>query len=177
MKILFDQGDIYRIVKSISDDVSKLITTHQMDCPIFMCVLDGSFRFYSDLISWLNDRHPIVCDFIKVTSYDKKEQIDFKIYKYPKYPIDGKDIIIIDDIYDTGNTMNYIIDLFQQYRPKTISVVTLLHRKGQSNLESKVLKYITGYTINDEWVAGYGMDDFEGTSRNLNYIYELDKKS
>lgn len=173
-KILYSKEHIDNIVTDISKDLIRLIDDNNMQTPTLLCILDGAFRFYADLVEQISI--PVLCDFIKVSSYNKKEQVDIKIHKFPKYPISGHDIILIDDIYDTGNTINYILDQLLHYHPKSLSVITLLHRKGAPEMPGYLLKYISGFEIDDEWVAGYGLDDFEGTSRNLNYIYELEKK-
>ena len=166
-------GDIelLQIIDDIAIELNSKIK--KLDSiPTLMCVLDGAFRFYSDLVGCVTEK--VLCDFIKVSSYDGKEQGAMKIHKFPKYPIKDRDIIIVDDILDTGNTIKYIIDQLNHYNPKSITVITLLHRKDSPIL--KGVKHIKGYEIGDEWVAGYGMDDLEGTSRNLNYIYEVEKK-
>lgn len=172
--VLFDSNKIAEANAVVGKKISNLISNHNMHKPTMLCVLDGAFRFYSDLMNHIE--HPVICDFIKVSSYERTEQGNFTIHKYPKYPLEGKDIIIVDDIYDSGNTINYTVKQLMNYKPKSISVVTLLHRQATPIPIENILEYITGYFIGDEWVAGYGMDDFDGTSRNLNYIYKLDKK-
>lgn len=171
-KILFNKEQIDSKVLELANIINtKIIQENEMEKPILLCVLDGGFRFYSDLISHIDQ--PILCDFIKITSYTRKEQGDIKVHKFPKYPIRGNDIIIIDDIYDTGNTIDFLLKELEIRNPNSISIVTLLHRKGKPEIDK--YSYYTGFVIDDEWVAGYGLDDFEGTSRNLNYIYELEK--
>lgn len=171
-KILLSKEDIDKKVSELAlITKTELIDKMQMALPIFLCVLDGGFRFFSDLISKIE--YPILCDFIKISSYNKMEQSDIKVHKFPKYPIRGNDIIIIDDIYDTGNTIGYLLKELNLRNPKSISIITLLHRKSKPIITD--YPYYTGFQITDEWVAGYGLDDFEGSSRNLNYIYELDK--
>lgn len=172
-KILFDKETINAKIKELSYQVKvEILDKHDMDLPIFLCILDGGFRFYSDLVSYIE--HPILCDFIKISSYDKKEQGDIKVHKFPKYPIRGNDIIIVDDIYDTGNTLGFLLKELEMRNPNSISIITLLCRKNK--VPKFKYPFYTGFQIDDEWVAGYGLDDFEGTSRNLNYIYELEKK-
>lgn len=172
-KILFKHEEILERINQLAQAInSELILKQEMDKPIFLCILDGGFRFYSDLVSRISS--PILCDFIKIASYDKKNQSDIKVHKFPKYPIRGNDIIIVDDIYDSGNTIGFLLKELELRNPNSISIITLLHRKGKEYITK--YPHYSGFEIDDEWVAGYGLDDFEGTSRNLNYVYELDKK-
>lgn len=174
-RILYNQFQIEAAVNRIRGEIITHITSLPSEVtknpPTLMCVLDGGFRFFSDIVSEID--FAIKCDFIKVSSYSKKEQTDLKIHKYPKYPIIGSNIILIDDILDSGNTLNYIIDELIHHQVGYLSCATLLYRKNSPQLP---IKHFRGLEIADEWVAGYGLDDYDGTSRNLNYIYELDKK-
>lgn len=171
--ILLTKEQIEEIVENVAIEINQLIYKYNMKTPILMCVLDGSFRFYSDTIKQI--KRPVICDFIKVTSYTKNVQDEIDISKFPKAPISGKDIILIDDIFDTGRTMRYLIDELKPLHPKSISIVTLLARKHSVGLPSNYI-HINGHIIDTEWVAGYGMDDFQGTSRNLNYIYQINNE-
>lgn len=172
MKVIYSDIQIADTIYKIEDQIHEYVRGLDLtEPPIMTCILDGGFRFYADLIS--TTRMPVKCDFIKVSSYKGKDQGTPKIHKFPKYPINGSTIILVDDILDSGTTINYVIDNLKHYGVKNLAVATLLYRKSSPELS---VTHFKGLPLNDEWVAGYGLDDFEGTSRNLNYIYELDKK-
>lgn len=173
-KILFNKEQIEKAVENVAIEISQLIREKNMKSPTLMCVLDGAFRFYADIVKQI--KSPIVCDFIKLSSYSGNKQGRLTIDKYPKHSMHGKDIIIIDDIFDTGNTLNYAILQIMTHDPKSITAVTLLNRRKNLNKIEEDIIYINGLIIDDEWVAGYGMDDFQGTSRNLNYIYQINNE-
>lgn len=167
-KILFKELEIAEVVENLAIETMQMMHTKNMVKPTFLCILDGAFRFYSDLVKIIH--RPILCDFIKASSYEGTQKTEMKIHKFPKYPITKRDIIIIDDILDTGDTLKYIINELKHYNPKSISAVTLLKRKNSPEIEG-LDWYRYGFELDNEWVAGYGMDDLEDTSRNLNYIF------
>ena len=171
-KILLSAQEISNMTTQLGVKLSDHINKNSMQIPTVFCMLDGAFRFYADLVKCIGT--PIKCDFIKVSSYEGMRQTQMRVHKFPKYPIVGKDIILVDDILDTGNTINFIINKFKEYSPKSITVITLIKRKDSPSLDPSI-HYINGFEINNEWIAGYGMDDLEDTSRNLNYIFEVEK--
>ena len=151
------------IGKRIADD-------HRGDkTPVIMVgLLNGCFAFYSDLVR----ATPIVveCDFMRVKSYTKRKQGDIQITKDLETAIKGKHVYIVDDIYDTGNTMAAVIEYLEVKHPASISIVSLITRATSPIPEQKSYH---AFTIGDEWVIGMGMDDDKGYNRNLNSIWAL----
>ena len=151
------------IGKRIADD-------HKGDkTPVIMVgLLNGCFAFYSDLVR----ATPIVveCDFMRVKSYTKRKQGDIQITKDLETAIKGKHVYIVDDIYDTGNTMAAVIEYLEVKHPASISIVSLITRATSPIPEQKSYH---AFTIGDEWVIGMGMDDDKGYNRNLNSIWAL----
>ena len=140
--------------------------------PLFISVLSGSFIFFSDLIRKINI--DIEIDFIKVNSYKKlksTEKINFKFDLSTK--INNRNIIIIEDIIDTGLTINAIYNYFLQLKPRSISIATLLFKKDRSNLNFNI-DYI-GFNIPLDFVVGYGLD-YNQKLRNLDSIFLLENK-
>ena len=131
--------------------------------------------FYSDFIKNLSI--DIECDFMRVKSYiSKKKQGDVQITKDFETAIKGKHVYIVDDIYDTGNTVNAVIDYLKVKDPSMISVVTLLKRKTSPPLlvpNSFVDNHYNVFEIDEEWVIGYGLDNDNGHCRNYKTIYEI----
>lgn len=137
--------------------------------PLFIAVLNGSFMFASDLMKNVSNEAEI--SFIKLNSYHKthstgkvKELIglDENIF--------GRNLIIIEDIVDTGGTIRHLLDELLELGPKSIEIATLLH-KPDATVENLVLKYV-GFTIPNKFVVGYGLD-YDGQGRNLTDLYSL----
>ena len=161
--------------EEIQDKVIELaseINSNEVGNPIpkvFVCLLNGGFMFFSDLVKHID--FDFECDFMRVKSYVKKnEQGDINISKDLETPIKGKDVYIIDDIYDSGNTMEAVIDYLNVKQPHSITVVTLLTR---SSSQFPLYPSHVGFILEDEWVVGYGMDDEDGFMRNKPDLYEI----
>ncbi len=135
---------------------------------VFVGLLNGCFMFYSDFIK--NITFDMECDFMRVKSYiGKKKQGDVEITKDLETSIKGKHVYIVDDIYDTGNTVQAVIRYLQVKNPSEISIVTLLKR----NDSPVISNHYNVIEIADEWVIGYGLDNDNGYCRNYKTIYEI----
>ena len=175
MTELFNAEDIrFRtqiLAKTISDN-------HRGDgSPIIMIgLLNGAFMFYSELVK--NMSIDVECVFMRVKSYiAKNKQGDIQITKDLETAIKGKHVYIVDDILDSGNTMAKVIEYLQIKWPKTINVVTLLRRKNtpfkRKNYDMIEGTEMFGFEINDEWVAGMGMDNDKGYMRNYPSVWSI----
>lgn len=133
---------------------------------IFITVLKGSFVFAADLI-----RHVTVdcsCDFLGLRSYEGTEstgvvQITYDLTK----PIEGRDVVVIEDIVDTGLTMQYLLENLATRKPASVKVASLLHKPARTKVDVPI-DYL-GFTIEDKFVIGYGLD-FDQRYRNLPYL-------
>ena len=134
---------------------------------VMICVLNGGVMFFSDLVR--NMSTDVEFDFMRVKSYTGQDQGRVQITKDIETDIEGKTVYVVDDFYDTGNTLDSIVEYLSHQNPKTIEVITLLTR-DISPLPEYPLYY--GFIIKDEWVVGYGMDNNK-KERNLDYIYAL----
>jgi hypoxanthine phosphoribosyltransferase len=168
MKLLFSKKDIeFRtkiIAKQITDD-------HRGDkTPIVMVgLLNGAFMFYADLVRNLDV--DVECDFMRVKSYvGKKKQGDIQIIKDLETSIKGKHVYLVDDILDSGNTMRAMVEYLEVKHPASISSVTLLTRNDSPFVTQKSY---SAFTIDDEWVVGYGCDDERGYCRNYPHVFSL----
>ena len=151
------------IGKQIADD-------HRGDkTPIIMVgLLNGCFAFYSDLVRAVP--LDVECDFMRVKSYVNRKQGDIQITKDLETRIKGKHVYLVDDILDSGNTMNAVLDYLQVKKPASISIVTLITRETSPIPKEKSYH---AFTIKDEWIVGYGMDNDKGHMRNLPSIWAL----
>ncbi|QEK53336.1 hypoxanthine phosphoribosyltransferase [Pedobacter aquae] len=139
--------------------------------PIFIGVLNGSFLFMADLMKEIN----ISCEmaFVKVSSYHGETQSSGNIIEeYPlSVDIENRDIILVEDIIDTGRTLNYLIEKFKTKNPASIKVASLLLKPEALQVKIDEIAYI-GFEIANDFVVGYGLD-YKGLGRNTKDIYRL----
>lgn len=135
--------------------------------PLFLSVLNGSFMFTSDLMKAFLS--PCEISFIKLASYQGTEstgQVQTLIGLNNN--IENRDVIIIEDIVDTGNTVKKILELVKDHKPASIQILTLLF-KPEAFKEDFEIDYV-GFEIENKFVVGYGLD-YDGYGRNLDQIY------
>jgi len=166
MKILITQKEIDQLVRSVAKQIQQEWDANTDK--VFICLLNGGYMFFSDLVKLLPDN--IECDFMRVKSYHNKKQGDIQITKDLETPIKGKDVYIVDDIYDSGNTVTAVIEYLNVKHPNSVNIVTLITR--ESSPQPTVACY-HGKTIGEEWLVGYGMDNSKGYMRNNPNIYAI----
>lgn len=136
---------------------------------VAVCVLKGSFMFYSDLIRSLET--DITCEFLGVSSYHGTTSSgEVKVTLDMAHPIEGKHVLLVEDIVDTGLTMNYLINSMRARKPASLTTVALLEKPQALKVPCK-LDHV-GFQITNEFVVGYGLD-YEGYYRNLPYIGQV----
>ncbi|HEY8077008.1 MAG TPA: hypoxanthine phosphoribosyltransferase [Labilithrix sp.] len=134
---------------------------------VLVVVLKGSFVFAADLARVID--LPLRVDFLGVRSYGEGTETSgvVQITQDLSRPIAGEDVIIVEDIVDTGLTIAHLIDLFRTRNPRSVKVCALLHKPARARVEVKI--DFLGFTIEDKFVVGYGLD-FGERHRNLPYI-------
>ena len=140
--------------------------------PLLVSVLKGSFVFAADLARAID--LPISIDFLGVRSYGEGTETSgvVQITQDLSQPIDRRDVILVEDIIDTGLTIAHLVDLFRTRNPSTVRVCSLLHKPARSRVKVSI-DYL-GFTVEDEFLVGYGLD-FAGRYRNLPYIGVLEQ--
>ncbi len=138
--------------------------------PLFIGILKGASVFHADLIR--NVQLPVSVDFIAVASYGNATESSgqVQLIKDVETSIDGRDVIIVEDIVDTGLTLTYLIHNFQSRNPSSLKVATLLNKPSRRKVPV-TLHYI-GFDIPDKFVVGYGLD-YAQKYRNLPYVAVL----
>ena len=138
--------------------------------PVFVGVLNGSFLFIADLIKQIDI--PCEITFTKLASYYGGTKSTLKIRDDIDFSVDikGRDVLIIEDIVDTGNTLHYLLDKLKQRNPASIKVCSLLLKPAALTTKIDELKYV-GFEIENEFVVGYGLD-YQEMGRNLRDIYK-----
>lgn len=139
---------------------------------VLVAVLKGSFLFMADLCRRIE--LPLTCDFLGVSSYgnETKSSGIIRITSDLKRSVEGKDVLVVEDIVDTGLTMRYLMDNLKTRRPRSIRVCTLLEKPARRQVETRI-DYL-GFTVPDVFVIGYGLD-YKGRFRNLDYIGTIEE--
>lgn len=159
-----------KIQKRIAELGKEITKDYQGSIPVFIGVLNGSFIFMSDLIKCVEIDCEI--DFFKLSSYgdEKLSSGKVRMLKELNCDVDGRDIIIVEDIVDSGLSIKYIEELFDEKNPKSMKVVSLLVKP--ESLKYKVKIDYIGFNIPSQFVIGYGLD-YAQKYRNLRSIYVL----
>jgi len=134
-------------------------------------ILKGAFIFFSDIVRLI--RVPLYIDFLVVSSYLKSESSgEIIMHSDVREEIADKDVLLIEDIVDTGITLNYIRERFLQKEPKSLRICTFLDKKSRRQVDVPI-DYV-GFEIPDKFVVGYGLD-YDNKFRNLPYISTFKK--
>jgi hypoxanthine phosphoribosyltransferase len=167
-KVLLDDEAIARRVAELAEQISA---DYEGEKVLLICVLKGAVIFTSDLMRRL--KIPVEIDFIAVSSYgsDTASSGVVRILKDLESSIQGKDVLIVEDIVDTGLTLNYLRKNLLSRQPRSLKVVTLLDKPARRRVE--FTPDYCGFEIPDHFVVGYGLD-FNENYRQLAGIYILD---
>ncbi|NLM12595.1 MAG: hypoxanthine phosphoribosyltransferase [Epulopiscium sp.] len=166
-EILFTEEEIAEKVKELGQQISK--DYHGEDLTV-VGILKGSNIFMGDLIRKIDI--PLSIDFMVVSSYGQSTESSgvVKVLKDLEYSIEGKNILIVEDIIDTGLTLDYLKENLLRRKPKSLKICTLLDKPTRRKVDLKV-DYI-GFEIPDAFIVGYGIDYAE-KYRNLPFIASL----
>ena len=162
--VLFTEEQLQARVAEIAAQIDRDYAGKQ---PLLVSVLRGSFVFMADLVRRIT--LPCTMDFMAVSSYGSgtTSSGQVKIVKDLSEQIEGKDVIVVEDILDSGNTLSYLLKLLEARHPASIRLCTLLD-KPERRTKPVAVQY-SGFTIPDEFVVGYGLD-YDEKYRNLPYI-------
>jgi hypoxanthine phosphoribosyltransferase len=163
MQVLIAAVDIQERVKSLAQEIHR----DHPDGVHLVCVLKGAFIFLSDLARHLPSNTTL--DFMAVSSYgtSTKSSGQVQVLKDLDSSVEGRDVVIVEDIVDTGLTLTYLQDILRARSPRHLRTVCLLSKPSRRKIDVKV-EYV-GFTIEDRFVVGYGLDYAE-QHRNLPYI-------
>lgn len=158
-----------KIQSSVEKVATEINSDYKGSTPIFLGVLNGSFMFFGDLLKAIDLECTV--SFVKLASYDGLSSTG-KVNELIglNEDVSGKDIILIEDIVDTGNTLVKLYDILSKKNPKSIKIATLLY-KPEAYSKSYTIDYV-GLEIPNAFVLGYGLD-YDGLGRNLSSIYVL----
>ena len=167
--VLFSASDIRRRVEELGAEITR---DYSGRSPVLVTVLKGGAIFLSDLIREVD--LPVRVDFISISSYERAQEGSgvVRIMKDLDQDIGGEDVIVVEDIVDTGLTLSYLLATLRGRGPATLEVCTLLDRTAR-RIPLLPIKY-QGFECPDRFVVGYGLD-YEQRYRNLPDILEVDR--
>ena len=162
--VLISEAEIENRVAELAEQISSDYAG--TDGLVLIGILKGAFIFLSDLSRRLTI--PRTIEFIAVSSYGTGSKSGaVRLVMDVRGNIEGSDVLVVEDIVDTGNTLNYLIGIIESHGPASIRTATLLHKAHRAEVDVNV-DYV-GFDIGDEWVVGYGLDYAE-ENRTLPYI-------
>jgi len=167
-QILFTRDEIEAAVKRLAAEIRK---DYHGKCPLLIGVLKGSFMFLADLIRFLG--LPLEVEFIKVSSYGRGRESSGKVrvVKGLSLPIKDRDVLVVEDIVDTGLTASFLLDYLRQKKPASLRLCTLTDKPSRRQVPVTV-DYL-GFTVPDKFLVGYGLD-WDQRFRNLPDICYLE---
>lgn len=167
LKVLIDEETLQKRIKEMAEQFMEEYKGKEIT---FICILKGSIFFTVDLAK--NIDGDVRVDFVRVSSYNGENSTgEIKMKLDLKDSIQGKDVIIIEDIIDTGRTLKYLKEYLQIKKPYSVKICTLLDKKERRVCDMEA-DYV-GFSIPDKFVVGYGLD-YDEKYRNLPYIGYFD---
>jgi len=163
--IMISEAEVMARVDALAEDINQHFAgTEKL---VVIGLLRGSFVFIADLARRLS--LPVEIDFIEASSYGDGtvSSREVRILKDLRAPIEGLDVLVVEDLIDTGHTLNHVTKMLRARKPKRLEICTLLDKP--SRREVKVDAAFIGFEIPDEFVVGYGID-YAQRNRNLPYI-------
>ena len=163
-KILFSEEQLRERVRQLGAQITEDYAGEEL---VLVCILRGSYIFMADLSRAID--LPISADFIALSSYGKgtSSSGQVELRKDLSDPVEGKHLLIVEDILDSGNTLYYLTNLLKTRHPASVRICTLLNKPERR--EKDIQPDYVGFTIPDAFVVGYGLDYAE-KYRNLPYV-------
>ena len=164
IRVMIPEDEVNVKIKELGRKISEDFAGQEVH---LICILKGSIFFVCELEKRIT--LPVTIDFMQVSSYgaETKSSGVVRLSKDLDEPLQGKNVIIVEDIIDSGRTLNHLVNLLGQRHPKSMTICTLLDKPSRRVVEVDV-KY-TGFQIPDAFVVGYGLD-YDQRYRNLPYI-------
>lgn len=170
IETLYSKDEVLTRINELAKEINQYYQQKQCQNLVVVGLLRGSFMFMADLVRHLH--LPVEVDFLTASSYGSgtESSRDVKILKDLDGEIRGKDVLIVEDIIDTGFTLNKVREILQLREPRSVAICTLLDKPSRREVDVPV-EWI-GFTIPDEFVVGYGID-YAQHYRNLDYVAKV----
>ena len=164
IETLISKEEVEKRIQEMADELSERYAGKYLK---LVGILKGSVFFLTELAKRMTI--PITMDFISISSYGNSMESSgiLKFNKDLDDPIEGEDVLVVEDILDTGRTLSYVLKIFETRKPASLAVVTLLDKPSRRLVNVDLL--MAGFSIEDRFVVGYGLD-YAQMYRNLPYI-------
>lgn len=165
VRTLISEEEVAKRIKEMGEEISRDYEGRLLH---LICILKGGVFFMCELAKRVS--LPLTLDFMSVSSYGGETVSNgiVRLLKDLDEPIEGKDVLIVEDIIDSGNTLSYLIEVLKQRNPASIELCTLLDKPERRVKKEVTVKY-TCFTVPDQFIVGYGLD-YDQRYRNLPYI-------
>ena len=170
MKEIISKEDLQKRIQFLATIINKEDFNHRRSV-VFIGILNGAFMFFSDLVKKI--KLPMEIDFVRVKSYEGQNRKEIKFIKDLEVNIKGKHIYLVDDIIDSGHTINFLMNHFKEKGAKKITPIAAILKE---NVVIKEALCILQYPQNSPWFIGYGMDNEYGKFRILDTIFKINGK-
>ena len=172
-EVVLSESQIEKRVRELGTEITHDYFNQN---PIIVGVLKGSVTFLADLIRSIDLQLSI--DFIEVSSYggEMKSSGVVRILHDMRMPIEGRDVLLVDDIVDTGLTLAYLFESFSKRLPRSLKICTLLDKKGERRAEIELNIDYVGFEVPNRFLVGYGLD-YNEKYRNLPFIAAISEKA
>ena len=169
IKVLIEKKKLEKRIEELATEIQKDYLGEDI---LVICILKGSLYFTVDLTKKINN-YKLEIDFMRISSYGDELTSSGKIniIKDLETDINGRNVLVVEDIIDTGNTLYYLKDILEKRNPRSLKICTLLDKKSR-RIKNVVPEYI-GLEIEDKFVVGYGLD-YKDCFRNLPFIGYVD---
>ncbi len=170
-KVLISEDTLKQRVAELGQTLNETYTDE--DRPLLVCVLKGAFMFLADLTRHMKMRHEV--DFMEISSYGARTESSgvVRILLDLERNVEGRHVLIVEDIVDSGRTLSYVIRNLETRNPASVRVCTLLNKPSRRVIDVPI--DLVGFEVPDEFVIGYGLD-FAEEYRNLPFIGVLKEK-
>lgn len=165
VKVMIPEEQVEERIKQLGEQISKDYAGKQIH---LICVLKGGVFFMCELAKRITV--PVTMDFMSVSSYGAgtKSSGIVKIVKDLDQSIEGRDVLVVEDIIDSGRTLSHLMKILNERKPSSICLCTLLDKPDRREVDDVNVDY-TGFQVPDEFVVGYGLD-YDQMYRNLPYV-------
>ncbi len=170
MHILYTKEQLQERTKELGKQITDFYKPMTNEI-VAVCVLKGAVHFFSDLV--LEIGLDVSYSFVQVSSYVGKGSTErVRVKSWLDESITNKHILVVEDIVDTGITLNYILKYFSKYDPASLKVATLFEKRAHRKIETPI--DFVGFSIEDKFIVGYGFD-YDQKYRNIPYVGYLDE--
>lgn len=168
-RLILAEDEIVRICDRLGKEIDASLKDEE-GVPVVLGVMNGALPFMYELIKHIT--HPIQLDTIKVSSYDGMETTgEVHVQKGPDQSLEGKDVILVEDIIDTGITMNFLKEyIMREYKPRSLKVCILIKRNNLKMKYDEKADFVGLTTDEQKYIVGFGFD-YHGLFRNIPYIF------